>query len=288
MAAGTLFSVFLPAMRPSSIFRHSPFLLAGLIALFAQPASAMSTRHSIPASTIDASNLRQLGQASLIYATDNNDQLPRATSLHDYAALLAHGGGLNDASIWSSGIDPANPGVYTLSTVIESPHRLDSNGIPAMTASFKALKPTFAVPLGELHTTMPSTTPIGWTRGLQPDGTWSADSPYGTQGGHIMFLGGNVQFFRNLTDDGGQLVRFSDGARTANILEALPPGTTIGEYIPTSLEKSHWSRQSRPRVGGNRNPGIPPLIGGLMLLTIVIFGVSLVLLLPREKIDTGD
>ncbi|EIP98064.1 hypothetical protein OpiT1DRAFT_02514 [Opitutaceae bacterium TAV1] len=275
-------------MRPSPAFRLSPFILASLFALFAHPALAMATTRSTSVFMVDASNLRQVGQASLIYATDNNDQLPRASNLHDYAALLAHGGGLNDAAIWSSDADPANPGNHTLSTVMEQHRRLDSNGIPVMTSSFKALKPTFAVPLGELHVLMPSTTPIGWTRGLQPDGTWSADSPYGTQGGHIVFLGGNVQFFRNLTDGGGQLVRFSDGARTANILEALPPGTTIGEYIPTTAEKSLWSRQPRPRIGGNRGLGIPPLVGGLMLLTIAIFGVSLVLLLRREKQETGE
>jgi hypothetical protein len=79
---------------------------------------------------------------------------------------------------------------------------------------------------------MPSTTPILWTRGLQPDGTWAPHSPYGTHGGFIMFLGGNVAYFRNLSDDGGQLIART-GNKTANILEALPPGTRIGEYTPT-------------------------------------------------------
>ncbi|MDR1283793.1 MAG: hypothetical protein LBK99_23690 [Opitutaceae bacterium] len=35
-------------------------------------------------------------------------------------------------------------------------------------------------------------------------------------------------------------------------------------------------------------PSPPPPVVGLMLLTIAIFGVSLVLLLRREKIDTGE
>ena len=89
---------------------------------------------------------------------------------------------------------------------------------------------------------MPATTPIAWTRGLQSDGTWAKFSPYGTTGGFIVFMGGNVQFYHNLTDDGGRLTRFDAKGKTSNILDALPPGTRIGEYAPTAEEKIVWAR----------------------------------------------
>jgi hypothetical protein len=72
--------------------------------------------------------------------------------------------------------------------------------------------------------------PIAWTRGLQPDGTWSKDSPHEGEGGYIVFLGGNVSgFTKSLTDS--PLQRYDGNGTTTNILEALPPGTRVGEYL---------------------------------------------------------
>lgn len=89
---------------------------------------------------------------------------------------------------------------------------------------------------------MPATTPLIWTRGLQPDGTWSKHSPYGIDGGHITFLGGYTIYYDNLAEEGGQLVRFDGKGPTPNIFEALPPGTQISEYIPTAAEEKKWAR----------------------------------------------
>jgi len=78
------------------------------------------------------------------------------------------------------------------------------------------------------------TTPVAWTRGLRPDGTWAPDSPYAGEGGHVVFLDGNVVFFRRI--DGG-LRRFDGKGMTSNILEALPPGARVGEAAPSALAK---------------------------------------------------
>jgi type II secretory pathway pseudopilin PulG len=180
--------------------------------------------------TVASSNLRQIGQAALIYASDHKDKLPVVDNVWDYAAALARDGGLNDATIWVTGNDSANANQGgRLSTVLTSDRAV-------LDPVFRELKPSWAVPLGEITANMPATTPIAWTRGLKADGTWSKHSPYGTDGGHIVFLGGNVQWYRNLADKGSQLVRFDGKGSTSNILEALPPGTRIGEYVPTEGE----------------------------------------------------
>ena len=66
-----------------------------------------------------------------------------------------------------------------------------------------------------------STTPLAWTKGLQSDGTWEEDpenSPWGTEGGHILFGGGNVEFFDQI--DEGEL-REPDGSPTQNISDCF-------------------------------------------------------------------
>lgn len=168
--------------------------------------------------TMDAGNLRQIGTASLIYAMDHDDKLPVAEDGWSYAATLARDAGLTDAEVWFAGDD-----------------RLGANGPSGVLAdnsrdiapAFRAARLSYAMPLGGITTDMPATTPIAWTRGLRPDGTWADDGPHGTRGGHIVFLGGNVMFVRQVKPD--MLVRFDDGGATLNIREALPPGVVVFE-----------------------------------------------------------
>jgi hypothetical protein len=156
--------------------------------------------------------------ASLIYASYNRDKLPVAEDGWSYAAEIARDGGLNDAQMWFAGDD--RPGV-------DGPEKVLAENGRDISPDFQAARLSYAMPLGGITVNMPATTPIAWTRGLQPDGTWSEDSPYGTVGGHIAFLGGNVIFVRRVEPE--TLVRFEDGAGTLNIREALPPGTVVFE-----------------------------------------------------------
>lgn len=201
--------------------------------------------------SVASSNIRQVGQASLIYASDNGDKFPDAANLHVYAGQLAAGGGLNDASIWLAGADIRQlyqKQALPLSTVTE--HGFSSNsfkpGQPTpLDSAFQSIGPSFAVPLNGITATMPSTTPIAWTRGLQPDGTWAAHSPWGTNGGHIVFLGGNVIWLKDLRAPDRQLTRYDGKGTTSDIREALPPDTRIGEYIPTPDEQIAWGKENK-------------------------------------------
>ncbi len=186
--------------------------------------------------TVDANNVRQIGQAALIYANDNRERLPEMTlnnlgttnpagvTTHKaYAAALAQSGGINDGNVWKSGSDNA-PGTnfqsYTGGTILNAAKT-------AVTPEFAALETlSFAVIAG-LRTSMPSSTPIAYTAGLQTNGAWHANpaaSVYRAYGGHIVFIGGNTAFYKDTRGTGtpqGIFVRLDTGVRTVNILETF-------------------------------------------------------------------
>ncbi len=75
-----------------------------------------------------------------------------------------------------------------------------------------------------------STTPLIWTRGLRADGTWDPDtSPWEGTGGHIAFLDGHVEFFKNLKGEDGQgvLIDYTTQAPTTDISKAANSAATI-------------------------------------------------------------
>jgi hypothetical protein len=230
-----------------------------------------------------ASNIRQIGQASLIYAMDHDDRLPEAANLHEYALQLAVGGGLDDASMWISGRDEGLPGARGLSRVRASSWQPPPS--PTGDPAFLAAKLSIAVPLGGIMALMPSTTPIAWTRGLQPDGTWAAHSPFGTDGGHIVFLGGDVRWFRDLKSPARQLERFDGKGKTSNILEALPPGTRIGEYTPTAAETAEWSQREFSRTGSSSPLAVLVPVFIVALIPVLVIG-GFIYLRVTGRIDT--
>lgn len=193
-------------------------ILFAISVLFIDP-----PRHEKASRAVEASNLRQIAQASLIYASDNRDRLPNAVDLPDYARLLAVGGGLNDATIWFPiGTDlPEN--ARTVLQEIPGKPREQSPLSPAFTRA----RPLFTVVIGGLKMDDPRHTPIAWTRGLDLDtGHWRADSPYGGEGGFIASLGGQVEFFSDLHK---MPLVSRDGLYTHRIRDALPPGARISD-----------------------------------------------------------
>jgi hypothetical protein len=70
-------------------------------------------------------------------------------------------------------------------------------------------------------------TPLVWTKGLQSDGTWPSDtalSPWGDDGGHIVYAAGNVEFYSQIEDGD---FRTPTGTATKNITEVFGDATRI-------------------------------------------------------------
>lgn len=179
--------------------------------------------------TVDANNLREIVKAAQIYAADNNERLPDpaviaaqapapltgATGPFLWAGILAQRGILTDPTFYFAKNDPQFNGVYP--TAIVDPanrNQLD----PSFTTN-RVLSYEF---VGGLRLGDAPTTPVAFTRGLLASGAWDAtNGVYRDNGGHIAFLGGNVQFYPNTTDTANQLT-LNSGRKGSAVLQALP------------------------------------------------------------------
>jgi hypothetical protein len=186
----------------------------------------------------DRGSLSWIVQARLAAERETNADLPSEAleDVHSLAGHFARTGYLKEARVWISGLDPVveifgypnvpdpkNP-KYAFITPI-----LNSEDNSQLAPKFLSTPLTWAAALVPRISKLPSETPVMWTRGLQPDGTWRADSPYGTWGGHVAYADGSVKKFVGKIQG---LTKWGTREPTRNITEALPPGTRIGEYIP--------------------------------------------------------
>jgi len=94
----------------------------------------------------------------------------------------------------------------------------DDAGRRQVSAALQQKTPSFEF-VGGLRMTDPATTPIAFTRGLNASGGWTVTGGvYHQDGGHIVFLGGNVQFYQSIDD---RLVN-TQGKPTSDIRETIP------------------------------------------------------------------
>ena len=189
--------------------------------------------------TVDANNLREIGKAAAIYAADNRDALPNpyqanrviagsAEPYWQWFGQLSRYAGINDPSVLISKVDGAiNQADVALALTVLEP------GAAAVTLNpnFVSLGTTSFNVVSGLRMSDPATTPVAYTRGLNAGGVWNGTAAegtvnrgvYGETGGHIVFLGGNVQFYSSIQDD---LVANTNRG-TSNLRQTLPrPGAT--------------------------------------------------------------
>lgn len=193
----------------------------------------------------DLANLRSIGQSSAIFAQDSKDQFPgvkiseaaadfgeNSSSGSDatvklIAEALAKGAGLDNANIWVSKADEntqndaANSAVSTI---------LNDTKTAART-TFAAANLAWGYVAGLNSTSYASTTPLAFTRGIltSATGKWDANvAPYTDTGGYIVFVAGNVQWFKTLgsTSTSGQLTN-SSGAVTNLMTDTVKQGKTV-------------------------------------------------------------
>ncbi|MDI1337922.1 MAG: type II secretion system protein [Lacunisphaera sp.] len=179
--------------------------------------------------TVDANNLREIVKAATIYAADNNDRLPDPAAILAqsppsvtggsgpflWAGILAQRGILTDPTFYFAKNDPSFNGTYPVAIVTPTNRSvLDPTFVNNRSLSFEFV--------GGLRMSDPPGTPVAFTRGLLATGTWSADNgTYKDVGGHIAFLGGNVQFYPNVNEAATQLT-LNNGKKGVSLLQTLP------------------------------------------------------------------
>ncbi len=205
---------------------------------------------------IDGNNLHTIGQAWLADETGRKGDLPPEALMDVYAlaAYLARTGATPDPRLWITRLDTVVAPSYQFPGSIVNPDDKSQ-----LTDAFRAAPLAFAAALVPMMSKLPPETPVMWTRGLKPDGTWRIDSPYGSWGGHVVFANGTLKKFEGKI--GGGLTKWGTHEPTSSIIEALPPGTRISEYVPLTEIAEHLRRQMLlVRLAQ---------VGGLLLLAVI-------------------
>ena len=202
---------------------------------------------------VDGNNVREILKAAQVYAGDNQDRLPDPINIPN--TLLNSG-----QQIWKW------PGILAKNKILESPEFYFAKNDPA----YNGTPPQFIIQpsaaRNQLHTSFttgrsPSwefvgavrmsdnpQTPVIYTRGLQPNGTWSATSGvYRDAGGFIAFLGGNVAFYPNIT------------AQTSPFLSNFPNSTS--QTKPVDIRQAIPLNGTAVSNTSARIYGVPPTTG---------------------------
>ena len=198
-------------------------MLAPAVGVIREKAQRMAT----------AQKRRQIGIAVATYQSLTGRSLA-AADLGDWMSRLAAETGLRESEVFLFDEDPLMAQVTSaMPPVLVRPV---GDGTWTEIAGFEDWPIGITVVSGLQPGANPSTTPVAWTRGLTTSGTWQhagAARPgvYGSEGGYVVFLDGHVEFYRNLADQGGQLVHFTEGTPTGNIREAVNPGARAYDFL---------------------------------------------------------
>ncbi|WP_309386640.1 type II secretion system protein [Cerasicoccus frondis] len=183
-----------------------------------------------------SSNGRQIGLAYNTYANsggktrnikaDDTKENLGASTVSDYAWILAKYGGLNDGSIWYIESDDALANADIPQTVLD-----DTENDTVLKKADVGGPISWGVITGLSKNAPTSTTPLAATRGLGTTGTsteWNdEDSPWAGDGGHVVFLDGHVAWYQDFTLD--PLLEYGKSSSADNIAAAVNEGATYVE-----------------------------------------------------------
>lgn len=184
-----------------------------------------------------ASNLRQIHIGYQNFQTDgtrtrslssgtwSKTNLKQAGSAADLAKAVAWFTELNEADLYFIGSAEDVTALDTQPGVIFTGAGVDRTVDPDFNSAEKAISYHF----GRNSANAAGTAPFGWTKGLQSDGTWENDpevSPWEDDGGHIIFVAGNVEWYATVEDGD---IRDTDGQATQDINDAFSNANRILE-----------------------------------------------------------
>ncbi|MEI6861178.1 MAG: hypothetical protein WCL04_02900 [Verrucomicrobiota bacterium] len=231
---------------------------------------------------VDGGHLHQIGQTMINEETEQPGVLytGKLPDIYAVAAQLARNRMMTNPQFWLSRADPAydpwkdRTMSYSQPATIVNP--TPGIAIAPINPKFQSAPLAVAValfPPGTHLKDLPSQTPIAWTRGLQSDGTWRDDSPYGDWGGYVVFADGTlIQFSHGI---GNRLVKFGTSQPTSSIAQALPVGTRVSEYqpLPGSPSASRAAHAARLAEIGNSvlETGVVVLLPLFIVARMVIY-----------------
>ncbi len=182
---------------------------------------------------VDAKNPRYINNAAHIYGGYTNDRLPDpqnlttqivgATAVFRWPGILAKNNILSDPTFYFAKNDPSFSGTYPVSIIntrVPARNQLDVSFTTNRVLSYEFV--------GGLKMSDPATTPVAYTRGLQPNGAgWNITSGvYKDVGGYIAYLGGNVNFHNNTNQPAPGIFNSNNtGSKTPDIRQAIPFNT---------------------------------------------------------------
>ncbi|MGN0885207.1 MAG: type II secretion system protein [Candidatus Spyradosoma sp.] len=190
---------------------------------------------------VASNNLSQIAKSYVSYMqegtngrqiTNKGDEPERGTAstVASVAEILARKAGLVDAEVWYVASDDA------INNTI--PKTVLSDGTDG-TNQLREVKPiSWAVVVNAKKNPKAgkSAYPIAWLRGLQTNGEWSEDAPFGKDVGFVAFADGSVKKYSNLLAEEDQF-RSADGKRDSSSYEdAIGSNTSSGGLTPTRLE----------------------------------------------------
>ena len=215
--------------------------IIGILAAILFPAIGAAKKAAQKAN--DLSSLKSIGQASFIFAQDSKDQFPGTkisttsatfgqndsaagtTATTKIVAQALAKAGLESAASWISKADTTttkDAENAAVSTIL-------GDDKASARSTFTAANLAFGYIAG-LNSSYSATTPLAYSRGIvsSADGKWSASTaPYGSDGGYVLFVGGNVSYLKNLgTTTAGELTN-SSGATSNKITDTIKSTKTV-------------------------------------------------------------